>query len=61
MRAIQEVIRLHAASFSQRTIAQAWRLFKGAVGKYLQKAKQTSLMAFAPKKWTRKNWKCYFS
>ncbi|MBE7571102.1 helix-turn-helix domain-containing protein, partial [Acidithiobacillus sp. HP-2] len=38
MKAIQEVIRLHAAGLSQRQIAQACRLSKGAVGKYLQKA-----------------------
>ena len=43
MRAIQEVIRLHAAGFSQRQIAQACRLSKGAVGKYLQKAEQASV------------------
>ena len=43
MRAIQEVIRLHAAGFSQRQIAQACRLSKGAVGNYLQKAEQASV------------------
>jgi transposase len=43
MKAIQEVIRLHAAGLSQRQIAQACRLSKGAVGKYLQKAEQASV------------------
>ena len=43
MKAIQEVIRLHAAGLSQRQIAQACRLSKGAVGKYLQKAEQASI------------------
>jgi len=43
MKAIQEVIRLHAAGLSQRQIAQACRLSKGALGKYLQKAEQASI------------------
>ena len=43
MKAIQEVIRLYAAGLSQRQIAQACRLSKGAVGKYLQKAEQASI------------------
>ncbi len=43
MKAIQEVIRLHAAGLSQRQIAQACRLSKGAIGKYLQKAEQASI------------------
>ena len=43
MRAIQEVIRLHAAGLSQRQIAQVCRLSKGAVGKYLQKAEQANV------------------
>ncbi|MDA8182751.1 IS21 family transposase [Acidithiobacillus sp.] len=43
MKAIQEVLRLHAAGLSQRQISQACRLSKGAVGKYLQKAEQAGL------------------
>lgn len=38
MKAIQEVLRLHAAGLSQRQIARTCKLSKGAVGKYLQRA-----------------------
>ena len=38
MKAIQEVLRLHATGLSQRQIARACGLSKGAVGKYLQRA-----------------------
>ncbi|MDD3761435.1 MAG: IS21 family transposase [Acidithiobacillus sp.] len=43
MKAIYEVLRLHAAGFSQRQIVQACRLSKGAVSKYLQLAAQAGL------------------
>ncbi|MCE5388759.1 MAG: IS21 family transposase [Acidithiobacillus sp.] len=43
MKAITEVLRLHAAGLSQRQIARACGLSKGSVGKYLQKAQQEGL------------------
>ncbi len=43
MKAIMEVLRLHAAGLSQRQIARACGLSKGAVGKYLQRAEQAAV------------------
>ncbi|MBU2761849.1 IS21 family transposase [Acidithiobacillus caldus] len=43
MKAIQEVLRLHATGLSHRQIAQACRLSKGAVGKYLHLAEQAKV------------------
>ena len=43
MKAIYEVLRLHAAGFSQRQIARSCGLSKGVVGKYLQKAEQAGI------------------
>ena len=44
MKAIQEVLRLHAAGLSQRQIARACGLSKGAVGKYLQRAMEAQVV-----------------
>ena len=44
MKAIQEVLRLHAAGLSQRQIARACGLSKGAVGKYLQRAMEAKVV-----------------
>ena len=43
MKAIIEILRLHAAGCSQRQIARACGLSKGAVGKYLQRATEARI------------------